>query len=169
MYLKLRSHTLQAIHITLFVHKYVAPFISDVTSTAVASGLANTLGNKGGASIYFKFGITSFLFTNAHLAAHQNHVNRRNADFKRINVETPLLLKKLITSRDSKNSVDSPKVDSTMAQNDVGESSDIAGDATETLTYDNAPSPTALVRGLDSCADRVIFMGDLNYRIRGNR
>ena len=43
MYIKIRSHTLQAIHITLFAHIAVAPFISDVSSAAVPTGLGNTL------------------------------------------------------------------------------------------------------------------------------
>ena len=52
-YVKIRSQTLQAIHLVLFAHETVAPLIADVYSGAVACGLGNTLGNKGGRYITF--------------------------------------------------------------------------------------------------------------------
>jgi hypothetical protein len=164
MYLKLRSHTLQAIHITLFVHKFVAPFISDVTTTAVAAGLGNTLGNKGGVSIFFNFGATSFLFTNAHLAAHQNLVSRRNADFNRINTETPILLKKQLMKA-GKAVVGTNQDYESVVEQRPGTADNVVSTPASSINRSSSNS----VAGLESCADRVVFMGDLNYRIRGNR
>ena len=48
--------------------------MSATESSSVATGLGNTLGNKGGVGVGFTVGSTSFLFINAHFAAHQNKV-----------------------------------------------------------------------------------------------
>lgn len=58
-------------------------------SSAVATGLSlgapsTTLGNKGGVGISFSVGITSCVFVNSHLAAHQNNVRERNDHFFQI-------------------------------------------------------------------------------------
>ena len=44
----IHSHSLQASHIILFVHKSISHLISDVSSLAVPTGIGDTLGNKGG-------------------------------------------------------------------------------------------------------------------------
>ena len=131
-YIPLRSHTLQAIHLIVFAHVALAPICKDITSAAVATGVANTLGNKGGLAVSLCIGSTKFVIVNAHLAAHQNAVKRRNSEFQKLRKELPLLLAKKERSA-------------------VSTAADQSGSLLET------------------CADRVIFMGDLNYRIRGNR
>ena len=162
-YEKIASQTLQAIHITLFAHTAVSSLLSDIQTVAVPTGLANTLGNKGGVSIYFTFGLTRFLVTNAHLAAHQNKVSVRNDNFNRINKETPLLIKKDIENSNN-NSLKSVKT-----LNEF-ESVEVSTPTNEKIDMKNYSTEQPLSNiGLASSADRVIFMGDLNYRIRGNR
>ena len=81
MYVPLRSHTLQAIHLIVFVHKGLAHLCSEMFSGAVATGIGGTLGNKGGVGISMWFGNTKLVVANAHLAAHQNAVKRRNEEY----------------------------------------------------------------------------------------
>jgi len=59
-------------------------FIKDVEFHTVASGIANTIGNKGGVGISFKIFDSSFCFINSHLAAHMEDVEDRNCDYKEI-------------------------------------------------------------------------------------
>lgn len=75
---------LGAIHLAVFAHKDVFNIISDVQTGSVATGFANTIGNKGGVAVSFNVGSISMLFVNCHLAAHQSFVERRNEDLKRI-------------------------------------------------------------------------------------
>jgi len=77
-----------------FVHHSVAHHCTFSTSAAVATGAVNTLGNKGAVAIYLRLGKTTFLVTNAHLAAHQNDEVRRNSDFNKINKILPTLLER---------------------------------------------------------------------------
>merc|ERR1712166_724692 len=79
------QETLVATHIAVFVKKELLPLVSATESSSVATGLGNTLGNKGGVGVGFTVGSTSFLFINAHFAAHQNKIAERNRDFQRIN------------------------------------------------------------------------------------
>ena len=64
--------------------------MGDVQTAAVATGIGNTLGNKGGVALRCSVGSTSLLFVNAHLSAHQHAVAQRNADFHRIEAQLPL-------------------------------------------------------------------------------
>jgi hypothetical protein len=68
-YVKLRSHTLQAIHLIIFIHRSLLPLVSDIRSASVAAGLGDTLGNKGGVAITFKVGVTSFAIVSSHFQA----------------------------------------------------------------------------------------------------
>ncbi|GMH93485.1 hypothetical protein TL16_g12642 [Triparma laevis f. inornata] len=92
-YIKLRSHTLQATHNMVMVHRALLPLLSQTNSLAIATGhnvgviSKQQLGNKGGIGISFCLGKTSFLFINAHLAAHQNASEKRNEEFERISRE----------------------------------------------------------------------------------
>ncbi|KAG9412901.1 inositol polyphosphate 5-phosphatase [Aphanomyces cochlioides] len=92
-YTKLRSHALTAMHNVVFVHQNVFPLISHLHSDAIATGLGNHLGNKGGVSIAFNIGRTSFAFVGCHFEAHQSQhaLQRRNANFHKINTELQLV------------------------------------------------------------------------------
>lgn len=122
-YVKVRSHALQAIHEVAFVHKSINSLTTDIQSAAIACGVGNTLGNKGGVGISFSIDNTSFLFVSCHLAAHQNHVEARNADFHRINTQLPLWPSKGLHR----------------------------------------------LGGVSERFDRVVWLGDMNYRVNGSR
>ncbi len=53
-------------------------------SAHVPAGIGNVLGNKGGAALSFTLGEARLLFVCAHFAAHDDKVERRNADYHRI-------------------------------------------------------------------------------------
>lgn len=146
----------------MFAHESIAYHITEIVSASVATGVGNTLGNKGGVGISFRIGETKIVVVNAHLAAHDKAVKQRNADFAKINHSLPPLLeKKILASTLSLSGIStkSSKI-RTSSKDDIGPST---------------PHSTATVSSerddfkLSKCADRVIFMGDLNYRIRGNR
>jgi len=176
-YIPLRSHTLQATHIIVFGHKAVAHLCNSFTSSAVATGIGNTLGNKGGVLVSFKIGNSSFAFVNAHLAAHQNAVKERNQNYHNISKGLAQFLDKknrvamnVASSLDSNSLVDrsanasvNSSLDATILNNNISH---------ENIDKDGRSSPAILNKKenltLDQCADRVFFMGDLNYRIRGN-
>ena len=84
------SHGLQAIHNIVFVHTSLLPLISNVHSSAIATGLGNTLGNKGGIGITLSVNKTTFLFVSCHFEAHQNRVAKRNDNYSKINRELKL-------------------------------------------------------------------------------
>jgi len=66
------GHTLQATHSIVFAHAALVPFISDVKSHAVSTGVkipgSSRLGNKGGIGISLTLGAHKMVFINAHLA-----------------------------------------------------------------------------------------------------
>ena len=194
LYVPLRSHTLQAIHIMAFVHVGIAHHCADITSAAVATGIANTLGNKGGVAISLRIAGTTFVFANAHLAAHQDAVKQRNAEFSKLNRELPLLLarkkKSVIVPNGNSGTLSttvaasapppisftSSTTSSSLSAGDTNFKSPAAAVDTDVNTTAEPSAvqplqPSSSSRGLelDNCADRVVFMGDLNYRVRGNR
>ena len=172
-YVPLRSHTLQAIHAMVFVHVGIAHLCSDITSAAIATGIANTLGNKGGVAISMRIAGTKFVFANAHLAAHQNAVKQRNAEYAKLCRELPLLLAKKEKTPLMPPPASSSSAPSSSSSSSSSTSAAAAEAAPQTDTNFKTPSPTPNPSpagpGFESCADRVVFMGDLNYRVRGNR
>lgn len=187
-YMPIKAHTLQAIHIMVFVHKSIAHLCSEVTSGAVATGVADTLGNKGGVIVSMLVGKTRFALVNVHLAAHQNKTERRNTEFARINCEAPGVIDKkcvkqgfraVTKNRPSKVSSEAVAPSSNEDQPAPGASStndaqqhnvaviEIKNDQQEPEASSDgwsSSSPT-----LRNFADRVVFMGDMNYRVRGTR
>lgn len=155
-----------------FVHKAIRPLISDVTSAAVACGMANTLGNKGGVGISFCVGLTRFVVINSHLAANQNKTKTRNRQFHKICAEmTPLLKKKMVAkekkeeheAETSLSSSATPQEKMTPADGQDDEDEEDGGEDKLDEEYRKKSSQ------LEHYGDRIIFMGDMNYRINGNR
>ena len=101
------------------------------------------LGNKGGVGIRITIAGSRILFVNAHLAAHQNAVKERNAQFRRIEVELSEMLR----------------------QQDSNQSSKITSQ-TDNLSASRGNRSELFFRVV---SDRIFFMGDLNYRLRGTR
>jgi hypothetical protein len=153
-YTPLRSHTLQAIHMICFVHESIAHLVSDISSSAVATGLQNTLGNKGGVSIYLKVLNTSFIFTNAHLAAGQKSVSRRNNNFHLINSSTP---KKLFSkSRASRNSLNGDaKADKKVPSSDSRSRGFSLSSSKEIAERDDNGDLLSLPSTIDECAGKL--------------
>lgn len=66
-YIMLNSHSLVGTHLVIFVHAFIFPFVSEVKTASLATGILNSVGNKGGVGISFKVGETSLLCINCHL------------------------------------------------------------------------------------------------------
>lgn len=182
-----------------FVHRSLSHLCSVVTSAALPTGMGNTLGNKGAVALFLKIGNTKMLIVNAHLSAHQKAEKQRNAEFQKINVQIPTLLEKkdssigaaeVITTDFNSTSPDNavpPNTESGAAlspttategtdtnnNNDSDDEAEPNNDDTIVVTRTQSSSVDVRTKStskqLHQCADVVVFMGDLNYRINGNR
>jgi hypothetical protein len=132
--------------------------------------MGNTLGNKGGVCVTFSIGITKLAFVNAHLAAHQNHVKERNSDYNKIMKEMPSILTKSILNNSQKNIeiIKIEKVKELNNNNNNNNSSKLSEEVTNNISKNEIDSLSNQIL-LDKYVDRLVFMGDLNYRLRGNR
>ncbi|KAF9170338.1 inositol polyphosphate 5-phosphatase [Mortierella sp. AD011] len=83
-YVMIKTETMAALHIAVFVWKPIESLVNAVDSSTVATGIAGIVGNKGAVAVSVYLGSTSFLFVNAHLTAHQANTQARNNDYKRI-------------------------------------------------------------------------------------
>lgn len=59
------------LRLAIFTRLELSPFVTHVESALEATGVGNTLRNKGGVGIAFRFYETSMCFVCSHLAAHQ--------------------------------------------------------------------------------------------------
>ncbi|ORY98566.1 Endonuclease/exonuclease/phosphatase [Syncephalastrum racemosum] len=80
----LKTETLAALHLAVFVWKPVSHYIRGVHSSRISTGFANIIGNKGAVAVSVMFGSRSLLFINCHLTAHQTRLEERNANVHRI-------------------------------------------------------------------------------------
>ncbi|KAF8909683.1 Endonuclease/exonuclease/phosphatase [Gymnopilus junonius] len=97
-YEKLASKQLVGMLILMIVKKSLKPYFGDVKTTAAGAGILGVMGNKGGTAIRVSFtppvptegkkkvivsspGPTILTFVNAHLAAFDEMVDKRNSDF----------------------------------------------------------------------------------------
>ncbi|KAE8601793.1 hypothetical protein XENTR_v10013798 [Xenopus tropicalis] len=83
-YILLTSGQLVGVCLFVFVRPYHMPFIRDVATDTVKTGLGGKTGNKGAVAIRFQFYSTSFCFICSHFTAGQNQVKERNEDYKEI-------------------------------------------------------------------------------------
>ncbi|KAF8318496.1 DNase I-like protein [Clavulina sp. PMI_390] len=82
---------MMGIYLAVYVHRDVKPLIKGVDKHAVTAGLiGGRVGNKGGVGISLNVNGTTFLFINAHLAAHGNRVQARMANLAKIKAELEL-------------------------------------------------------------------------------
>lgn len=79
-----------SIQLNVFVRKDIQHLASCVSAVAVPCGIGNVIGNKGGVAIDLQLAGAHMLLVNSHLAAHDEFVERRNADFQRICAGLPL-------------------------------------------------------------------------------
>ncbi|KAK9091437.1 hypothetical protein Sjap_024614 [Stephania japonica] len=78
------SRQLAALLIVAWVRKNLRPHVGDVDAAAVPCGFGRAIGNKGAVGLRMRVYDRIFCFSNCHLAAHLEAVNRRNADFDHI-------------------------------------------------------------------------------------
>ena len=83
-YAFLRSVTLNAIHLIVFIKKDLIAHITNVGDNIVKTGFKNLIGNKGGVGVWFDVNDVSFLIVNCHLAAGSKGLLQRNIDFMHI-------------------------------------------------------------------------------------
>ena len=123
--------------------------VREVYGATVGVGLMGMAGNKGGASIRFKFYDSYLCFVCAHLAAHRENVEGRNSDFANIVAKTVFVDKAF--------------------SGEAGAPAAGVGDASEEMrkyfseVLEVEPTLQSGVSILDH--DVVFWMGDLNYRL----
>lgn len=187
------------IQMEVFVRRELLPLVTDVKRDAVSCGFGNVVGNKGGVGVSFNYAGARLCFLNAHLAAHKEKVKQRNADYHRIvkTMFAPKEIKGRASSAAPKKvkgnavapaeapaaSADAPSESESgtaWANDDASTPSDSAGGGDPRTPLDpDRPTPEtpSLLGGLIkrqgwSAAegfDLCVFMGDLNYRVEGNR
>ncbi|KAK4482609.1 hypothetical protein RD792_009773 [Penstemon davidsonii] len=81
---RIGSRQLAGLLIAIWVRKSLRTHVGDLDVGAVACGLGRAIGNKGGVGLRLRVFDRIITFTNCHLAAHLEAVNRRNADFDHI-------------------------------------------------------------------------------------
>eukprot|EP00985_Skeletonema_marinoi_P024753 scaffold17526_cov168-Skeletonema_marinoi.AAC.1 len=151
----------------VFAHKAITHLISDIRSIAVATGLGDKLGNKGGIAISFTVAESSFCFVNAHLAAHQHATIRRTNEFRRIS--NHIVARLLQQNRNSEVSEGSSSDDELTAScdqdEDVLSESNLPQYSSDDLRTDSGPQLNPLI----DVFDKVFWFGDLNFRVYGTR
>ncbi|TBU43249.1 hypothetical protein BD309DRAFT_961154 [Dichomitus squalens] len=79
---------MMGLYLAVFIHREARPFVRGTSKSAVTAGLiGGRVGNKGGVGVSVNLDGTTFLFINAHLAAHEGRVHQRLADLAKIKAE----------------------------------------------------------------------------------
>ena len=68
----------------VFIRPELAPYVRDVATDSVKTGLGGATGNKGGVAVRFVLRNTSLCFVCSHFAAGQSQWAERNADYTEI-------------------------------------------------------------------------------------
>ncbi|XP_066455764.1 inositol polyphosphate 5-phosphatase K isoform X2 [Eleutherodactylus coqui] len=83
-YVKLSSIRMQGLLLLIFVkHKHI-PFIQDIQTNYIRTGLYGYWGNKGGVTIRMSVYGHMLCFMNCHLPAHVEYINQRLDDFEKM-------------------------------------------------------------------------------------
>ncbi|GJV07094.1 type II inositol polyphosphate 5-phosphatase 15 isoform X2 [Tanacetum coccineum] len=131
--------TLAGMLIGVWVRNSIRDNVGDIDVAAVPCGFGNAIGNKGAVGLRMRIYGRIICFVNCHFAAHQEAVNRRNADFDHV-------YKTMAFSR-------SPNI---VNASSAGVSSAIQT-AFGALSVDELPELSE--------ADMIVFLGDFNYRL----
>lgn len=79
-YQKVRLVRLVGMMLIVLVQEKHLAYVRNVAVDTVGTGIMNKMGNKGAVSVRLDLHSTSICFVNAHLAAHQEELERRNED-----------------------------------------------------------------------------------------
>ncbi|XP_071521697.1 inositol polyphosphate 5-phosphatase OCRL [Panulirus ornatus] len=79
-YQKVRLVRLVGMMLIVLVQEKHLAYVRNIAIDTVGTGIMNKMGNKGAVSIRLDLHSTSICFVNAHLAAHQDELDRRNED-----------------------------------------------------------------------------------------
>ncbi|CCM07057.1 uncharacterized protein FIBRA_09379 [Fibroporia radiculosa] len=84
----LMKERMMGLYLAVFVNADIKHLVRGSSKAAVTTGLiGGRVGNKGGVAISIKIADTTLLFVNAHLAAHEDKIHHRIADFVKIKSE----------------------------------------------------------------------------------
>ena len=83
-YILLTSVQLVGVCLFVFMRPNLAPFVRDVGTDSVKTGLGGATGNKGAVGIRFSVHHSSMAFVCGHYAAGQSQVSERNGDYQEI-------------------------------------------------------------------------------------
>ncbi|KAG8697159.1 hypothetical protein FRC08_006700 [Ceratobasidium sp. 394] len=87
-YVLVAKERLMGIYLAIYVHRETRPLVRGVSKSSVTAGLiGGRLGNKGGVGISMNVAGRSFLFVNAHLAAHEGRQAMRIENMEKIQAE----------------------------------------------------------------------------------
>jgi phosphatidylinositol-bisphosphatase len=77
-----KLNRLWGILLVIYARRDLIKSISDIMMDSVATGILNTLGNKGSVAISFKIHETRVCFLSSHFASDTEHLEKRNADYR---------------------------------------------------------------------------------------
>lgn len=83
-YILLRAEQMSSLLILFFVRSDKAQLVKKVEGASKKTGFGGITGNKGAVAIRFEYGVTSFCFVNAHLAAGSGSIDERRNDYESI-------------------------------------------------------------------------------------
>jgi hypothetical protein len=83
-YIKVNEVKMQAIHLLVFTKRPIITKIRDVEINWTRTGFGGWWGNKGGVSLRLTINGCHICFVSCHLAAHDNKLDQRISDYKRI-------------------------------------------------------------------------------------
>ncbi|KAH9266737.1 hypothetical protein BASA84_000989 [Batrachochytrium salamandrivorans] len=161
-YIKIASKQLIGMLMIVFIRRSLYPFLHDVVTESVGTGILGMMGNKGAVGIRLKLFDSYLCFVNAHLAADTSMVDRRNQDYQEIcrRLAFPLQshFKNYIAYAQA-NAWICNSMDSGPSLNSAPAGSGGVGMPNDGLSNSNR----LLLSAFD--ADHLIWFGDLNYRV----
>ncbi|KAL4066753.1 hypothetical protein J3A83DRAFT_4374808 [Scleroderma citrinum] len=87
-YVPLIKERMMGLYLSVYIHRDLRHLVEGTSKSAVTAGLiGGRVGNKGGVGISLKIDGSTFLFLNAHLAAHEGKVQHRIANLLKIKSE----------------------------------------------------------------------------------
>ncbi|KAG9315086.1 hypothetical protein JVU11DRAFT_4198 [Chiua virens] len=87
-YVPLAKERMMGLYLAIYIHKDMRDLVEGFSKSAVTAGLiGGRVGNKGGVGISLKIDGSTFLFLNAHLAAHEGKMYHRLANLAKIKAE----------------------------------------------------------------------------------